>query len=97
MQYIEKAVSVTQTLRNAMLCLSQCSSELNEALLLNILTPQQTVLFLKWSKENKDRCMAALACQSKSVANVQIGHGLDFAHSELEGIKFLDNVNVKNR
>lgn len=67
-----------------MLCLSQCSSELNEVLLLNILTPQQTVLFLEWSQKNKNRCMAAMERQAQSVENVQIGHGLDSAILDLK-------------
>lgn len=88
LQHIEKATSATHTLRNAMLCLSQCSSELNEVLLLSILTPQQTIKFLEWSEKNKERCKIAMQRQSQSLENVQIGHGLDFALSELESTKY---------
>lgn len=89
LQHIQKATSVTHTLRNAMLCVSQSSSELNNALLLNILTPQQTVLFLQWSRRNTEKCTAALHRQSQSSGNVQNGHNLDFVHSELQSIKSL--------
>ena len=73
-----------------MLCVTQKSSELNDALLLNILTPQQAVLFLQWSRENRERCMAALNRQCQSIGNVQNGHNLDFVLSELQSIKLLE-------
>lgn len=90
LQHIHKATSSTHTLRKGMLCLSQCSSELNEAILLNILTPQQTFAFLEWMKKNKDKCRAAMQRQCQSVENVEIGHGLDFAYTVLESTKRLN-------
>lgn len=93
LQHIQKATSATHTLRNAMLCISQCSSELNEVLLLNILTPRQTLLFLKWSKKNRERCMAVLKRHSQEMENVQIGHNLEIARTDLESTKSFDAAN----
>jgi hypothetical protein len=71
-----------------MLCLSQCSSELNENILLNILTPQQAALFLEWSVKNKERYRAAMERRSDLSGSVP-GHGLDLVRSELDSIKSL--------
>ncbi|KAL7518309.1 hypothetical protein ACHAWX_003153 [Stephanocyclus meneghinianus] len=90
LQYTEKATSSTHTLRNAMLCLSECSSELNEIVLRSILTSQQTALFLEWSEKNKDRCKAVMMRRSKRLDSGPIGHGLESVYSQLEHIQSLD-------
>ena len=53
---METAIDATHHLQNAMLCHTQLASHRNETLLLDILTPTQTALFLEWTTKNKERC-----------------------------------------
>ncbi|EJK66630.1 hypothetical protein THAOC_12443 [Thalassiosira oceanica] len=50
------AVSTTHHLQNAMSCHSHLASKRNDSLLLDVLTPEQTMLFLQWLDKNKKRC-----------------------------------------
>ena len=50
------AISTTHHLQNAMSCHSHLASKRNDSLLLDILTPEQTLLFLQWLDKNKKRC-----------------------------------------
>lgn len=60
------AINATHQLQNAMLCHTQLASQRNETLLLEILTPAQTALFLDWSKKNKERLKSIMERQVKS-------------------------------
>ena len=60
LQKIKTATDATHHLENAMLCHTQLATERNQNLLLNILTPTQTALFLEWFKNNKERCRALM-------------------------------------
>lgn len=53
---IKTATDATRHMQNAMLCHTQLASRRNETLLLDVLTPAQTALFLDWFGKNKDRC-----------------------------------------
>ena len=54
------ATSTTHHLQNAMSCHSHLASQRNDSLLLDILTPEQTMLFLQWLDKNKKRCGEAV-------------------------------------
>ena len=54
---VSVAVTMVSSLRNGTLCQSQTAAHRNEIGLLDILTPQQTVAFIKWFAKNKDRCL----------------------------------------
>ena len=60
---MKTATDATQHLQNAMLCHTQLASQRNETLLLDILTPAQTALFLEWMKKNKERCRGLMERQ----------------------------------
>jgi len=63
LQKMKTATDATQHLQNAMLCHTQLASQRNETLLLDILTPAQTALFLEWMKKNKERCRGLMERQ----------------------------------
>lgn len=56
LQKMNKALDATRHLQNAMLCHTQLSSQRNQKLLLDVLTPEQTSRFLEWMKSNKEKC-----------------------------------------
>ena len=60
LQKIKTATEATRHLSNAMLCHTQLASERNQTLLLDILTPTQTALYLEWFKKNKEQCRALM-------------------------------------
>lgn len=65
---IKTATDATRHLQNAMLCHTKLASQRNDALLLDILTPTQTALFLEWMKNNRERCRAVMERRLRSVA-----------------------------
>jgi hypothetical protein len=63
LQKMKTATDATRHLQNAMMCHTQLASQRNETLLLDILTPAQTALFLEWLKKNKGRCKGLMEQQ----------------------------------
>eukprot|EP00584_Thalassiosira_punctigera_P007742 CAMPEP_0172530906 /NCGR_PEP_ID=MMETSP1067-20121228/4508_1 /TAXON_ID=265564 ORGANISM="Thalassiosira punctigera, Strain Tpunct2005C2" /NCGR_SAMPLE_ID=MMETSP1067 /ASSEMBLY_ACC=CAM_ASM_000444 /LENGTH=931 /DNA_ID=CAMNT_0013315215 /DNA_START=77 /DNA_END=2872 /DNA_ORIENTATION=+ len=55
LQRMKTATDATRHLQNATLCHARLASQRNEALLLEILTPEQTALFLEYARKNKKR------------------------------------------
>lgn len=66
LQKIKTATDATRHLQNAMLCHTQLAAQRNQNLLLEILTPDQTVVFLEWFKKNKDRCRSIMERQLRN-------------------------------
>lgn len=64
---MKTAIDATRQIQNAMLCHTQLASQRNEMLLLEILTPTQTALYLDWFKKNKERCMVLMKEQVEVV------------------------------
>ena len=58
-----------------MLCHTELASQRNEMLLLEILTPAQTALYLDWFKKNKERCMVLMKEQRRVAAAGPLGTG----------------------
>ncbi|KAL9191437.1 hypothetical protein ACHAXT_001143, partial [Thalassiosira profunda] len=56
LQKMNTALDATRHLQNAVLCHAQLSSQRNQKLLLDILTPQQTAKFLEFMQKKKGRC-----------------------------------------
>ena len=63
---ISVAVTMFSSLRHGTLYQSQTAAHRNEIGLLDILTPEQTVAFLKWLDRNKERCMKLFALEKSS-------------------------------
>ena len=57
---MEIAINATHNLQNTMQSHTQLASKRNEMLLLDILTPAQTALFLEWKMRNKQQCRSLL-------------------------------------
>ena len=86
-----------------MLCHTQLASQRNETLLLDILTPAQTALFLEWFKKNKERCkglmeqqlrpsVASAAASASEAGNAGEGSTLGVVCRQLEEMR-LQNEN----
>ena len=52
-----------------MQCHTQLAAQRNEKLLLDILTPQQAVLFKQWFQKNKDRCKVLMEKELRSASS----------------------------
>lgn len=87
LELIHTAESTTNQMQNAMLCLSQVSSQRNESLL-DILTPAQTVTLLSWVKKNKEKAGAIMKRQVNSEMSPS---SLDNALQKLEGVRLQMN------
>ena len=87
LELIHTAASTTNQMQNAMLCLSQVSSQRNESLL-DILTPEQTVTLLSWVKKNKEK---AGAIMKRRVNSETSPSSLDNALQKLEGVRLQMN------
>ena len=66
---IKVATDATRNLQNAMQCHTQLAAQRNEKLLLDILTPQQAVLFKQWFQKNKDRCKVLMEKELRSASS----------------------------
>ena len=87
LERIHAVGSTTNQMQNAMLCLSQVSSQRNESLL-DILTPAQTVILLNWVKKNKEKAGTIMKRQVKSEMSPS---SLDNALQKLEGVRLQMN------
>jgi hypothetical protein len=83
---MKTAIDATRQLQNAMLCHAQLASQRNEMLLLEILTPTQTALYLEWFKKNKERCMTLMKEQCRSDAAAAAGVEMARCESTLNGV-----------
>lgn len=95
---MKTAINATHQLQNAMLCHTQLASQRNEMLLLEILTPAQTALFLEWMRTNKARCMALVRhrCSITRAAQGEVEQArcestLNGVFQQLEDLKLENN------
>eukprot|EP01082_Thalassiosira_pseudonana_P011754 g9892.t1 g9892 contig4:813687-816042(-) len=86
LQRIEMATSATHQLRNTTSCLSRFSSQKNDSLLLDILTPTQAVRFLEWFSLNKERCNAAMEHKYPSNDKPDNGNALNNVSKQLKNV-----------
>lgn len=84
LEKMKKATDATKHLQTAMMCHTQLASLRNKRLLLEVLTPAQTALYLKWFKANKQRCRGAM--DRKLRANSGLGESMAQNESTLGGV-----------
>eukprot|EP00585_Thalassiosira_rotula_P014572 CAMPEP_0196172000 /NCGR_PEP_ID=MMETSP0911-20130528/5828_1 /TAXON_ID=49265 /ORGANISM="Thalassiosira rotula, Strain GSO102" /LENGTH=134 /DNA_ID=CAMNT_0041438925 /DNA_START=37 /DNA_END=441 /DNA_ORIENTATION=+ len=86
LQKMKTATDASHHIQNAMLCHTQLASLRNESLLLKILTPEQTALFLEYMKKNKERIRSIMDRKLRSGAprgdNIEASMGANNAESE---------------
>ncbi len=65
---VSVAVTMVSNLRDGTLFQSQIAAHRNQMGLLDILSPQQTIVFLKWLATNKERCVKLFGLERTSMA-----------------------------
>jgi hypothetical protein len=87
LQQINTVRSATKQMQNIMLCLSQVSSQRNKVLL-DTLTPAQTVAFLDWVTKNKVRAQVIMERHTRAEKEPT---SLDNTLQKLEGVRLKMN------